>query len=379
MLKKTINIVTLSMGAGGAEKVISLLLPKLINDYNVNLILFNDIRHFFIPKEVNTYIIVEKNPESKKHKIFSFLATMNRYKSIVGSTKPDVSISFLPRPNIMNALFRFKDSKIILSERCYPSIAYKSNKYRYWLYKILIPVFYNRSDVVFSNSEHINNDLRLNFNVNTPLKVIYNPIELVDSEIISDFDDRDFDIIWVGKIVQIKNPLLLIKALALCEPNYKSVVLGAAIDTPLMEEARVLSQNIDIAFKGNVDNVNHYLNLSKILVLTSNSEGFPNVVLEAMSYGLPIISTNCLSGPLELLNENEEVFISEGEYLIVKYGILINVNDAIALSKAILMVLNNSDLYKALSEKSFERSKMYSTSNIYKKLIKIIDSERKDL
>lgn len=367
------------MGAGGAEKVISLLLPKLINDYNVNLILFNDIRHFFIPKEVNTYIIVQKNPESKKHKIFSFLATMNRYKSIVGSTKPDVSISFLPRPNIMNALFRFKDSKIILSERCYPSIAYKSNKYRYWLYKILIPVFYNRSDVVFSNSEHINNDLRLNFNVKTPLKVIYNPIELVDSEIISDFDDRDFDIIWVGKIVQIKNPLLLIKALVLCEPNYKSVVLGKAIDTPLMEEARVLSQNIDIAFKGNVDNVNHYLNLSKILVLTSNSEGFPNVVLEAMSYGLPIISTNCLSGPLELLNENEEVFISEGEYLIVKYGILINVNDAIALSKAILMVLNNSDLYKALSEKSFERSKMYSTSNIYKKLIKIIDSERKDL
>lgn len=357
------------MGAGGAEKVISLLLPKLLNDYNVNLILFHDVRHFEIPEEVSVCILDENNINTTIYKFFSTFRIIKAYKEILIKTNPDISISFLTRPNFLNTLTRFYNSKIIISERCYPSIAYKSSSIRYSLYKILIPVLYNKADIVFSNSKYINKDLIDNFKVKAPLEVIYNPIEDVDEKMFSDKDEKIIDIIWVGKLVDIKNPSLLIEALHSTEGSYKTTLLGAG---HLLLDLENKINGLDIAFKGRVSNVNEYLNKSKVLILTSNSEGFPNVILEGMSYGLPVIATNCKSGPLELLNDGKDVDIPIGEYKVVKYGILINVDDSKALSLSIDRVFNDLQLYDYLSNMSLQRVKDYSVDKIYSQLKNIL-------
>ena len=361
--KRTINILAISMGAGGAEKTISLLLPYLVKDFNVNLILFHDIRYFTIPQEVNVFIISKNNRTTSLFtKIISPITYYFRYKKILRLTNPDISISFLTRPNLLNTFVRRKNTKVIISERCFPSIAYKSNNFRYKLYKFLIPKYYNKADVLFSNSKYINQDLKDNFGVKVPMNVIYNPVEIpkVNLELYS--HQKDIDVIWVGKLYAIKNPALLIKAVSLCETNPFTCVLGEGV---LLEDIKSQSEEIRIKFEGRVNNVFDFLKKSKILILTSNSEGFPNVILEGMSYGLPIISTNCQSGPLEILNDNESVEILQGEFVIVKYGILVNVNDEVALSKAIDYLLSNSELYNQLVQASKVRSQNYSVSKIY--------------
>jgi len=351
------------MGAGGAEKTISLLLPYLVKDFNINLILFHDIRYFTISKQVNVFTISKNNNiTSLFSKIISPIFYYFRYKKILRLTNPDISISFLTRPNFLNCFVRRKNTKTIISERCFPSLAYKSNNLRYRLYKVLIPKYYNKADILFSNSKYINQDLKNNFGVRIPMRVIYNPIEIPEVSIENDLYQKNIDVIWVGKLYAIKNPSLLIRALHLSNTNPTVCVLGNGV---LLKETRLQSKGLSIKFEGTVNNVFDFLIRSKVLVLTSNSEGFPNVILEGMSYGLPIISTNCQSGPLEILNDNEYVEILQGEFIVAKYGILVNVNDEVALSKAIDYLLSNSELYNQLVKSSKIRSQNYSVEKIY--------------
>src|SRR5690606_37864112 len=146
--KKSISILTISLASGGAEKVISLLLPELVKSYNVYLILFYNVIHFDIPKEVKTIILNGSNSDKTTWKILNFPHFIIKYHRFLRKHKPDIAVSFLTRPNLINGMMkiRFPGLKIILSERGYPSINYKSSSFRYGLYKILIPILYNRAD-----------------------------------------------------------------------------------------------------------------------------------------------------------------------------------------------------------------------------------------
>ena len=122
-------------------------------------------------------------------------------------------------------------------------------------------------------------------------------------------------------------------------------------------------------------NVKEYLLNSDCFVLASNTEGFPNVLLEAMAVGLPVISTNCLSGPLEILNDNEPITIAKGEFYLAKYGILINVDDDIALSKAILFLRNNEDQRKTYCDLGFQKAQNFSLPKIYDQVKHLINNQ----
>ena len=126
---------------------------------------------------------------------------------------------------------------------------------------------------------------------------------------------------------------------------------------------------------GKVKNVCDYLLDSDCFILSSVTEGFPNVLIEAMAIGLPSISTNCMSGPLEILNDNEKVYIKEGEFYLAKYGILINVNDNIALAKAIKFYKENDDIRKKYSDLGYQKAKQYDLPKIYKEVKLLIDNE----
>ena len=93
-----------------------------------------------------------------------------------------------------------------------------------------------------------------------------------------------------------------------------------------------------------------------------------------MSLGVPVIATNCKSGPLELLNDNKEVTIEAGDFYKAKYGLLVNVDDNEGLAKAISYYRNNEDLRANYSDSSFVKAKQYDISVIGKQLKKLIDS-----
>lgn len=380
--KKNISILTIDYGAGGTERVISLLLKQLIKDYNVTLVLFYNYIDYEIPEGVALEVL--SSSMSRENTIFrkakdTALVTY-KYDRLIKRKNIEVSLAFLALPNIINGIMaiRNKNLRTVISERCFPSIMYQSNLSSKFLANYLFPYFYAKNDHLFSNSIHINQDLRDNFKVHMPMSVIYNPINVNENirklpeEIIA---SQVFKFINVGSLYHAKNQMMIIKTLPLLDAHSFHFV-HAGVGEMEREVKNTISEmdlESQVTFLGKISDVKQELMNYDCFVLSSITEGFPNVVLEAMSVGLPVIATNCMTGPLELLNDNEPVIIMDGEFLNCKYGILINIHDTQALAKALVYLKEHPEIRRKYSKLGFERAKRYDLASIYHEVKELLE------
>jgi len=381
--KRKIALFISAIGFGGAEKVVSLLLDELTKYFDVTLILFYDEIKLPINKNVNIIILSKPGETFKTSKFLKILDNIKfifKYIKAIKKGEIEVAVSFLARQNIMNGIAKALNPKLktIISERCFPSLMYKDDMATSFLTKLVIPFFYNKNDKLFSNSIYINNDLIANYNIKIDASVIYNPI-LTESRKpkLKQYKDLEdvFKVVTVGRLIAVKNQKSLIESLSLLPSNFYLEIYGDGdLANDLKEQTEALCIDERVNFNGNVSKIKSHIVDYHCFVLSSLTEGFPNVVLEAMSVGLPVISTNCMSGPLELLNDNEKVNILSGSFIKAKYGLLVNVDDAVGLSQAIKFLQNNIAERELYSRLSFERAKAYDVSNIGIHVKKLIDS-----
>ena len=123
----------------------------------------------------------------------------------------------------------------------------------------------------------------------------------------------------------------LIKAFALLRRQRMArlVILGEGnLRNKLTRLVEDLGVSADVDMPGFVSNPLAWMSRASLFVLSSASEGLPGVLIEAMAAGCPVVSTNCPSGPAEILENG-------------RYGSLVTVGDHIALAKAIAMTLNS--------------------------------------
>jgi len=381
--RKKISILLTSLTSGGAEKVISLLLKKLVVDFDVHLILIYDLIHFEIPGEVHTFVLSRKPLNTN----FSFLGKFteavkgtSRYLGILKRNKIDIAVSFLALPNLMNSLARMKHSKLrtIISERGFPTDN-TTSKISYYISKVFYPLLYNRNDKLFSNSVYINQDLAINFKIRIPMEVIYNPIEIPKLKVSPDQltgDDGLLKIVTVGTLSERKNQKMIIDAVAALNKGYELDIYG---NGPLNEELskRILKKGLSniVHLRGTVSDIYKYLVQYNCFVLSSKTEGFPNALLEAMAIGLPCISTNCLSGPLELLNGSQDtIFIEDGSFFKGKYGLLINNRDQKGLASALVYFKENPPERRKYGELAMKKALEYDLSTVYRQFKTFITS-----
>ncbi|MGO2335519.1 glycosyltransferase family 4 protein [Providencia sp.] len=173
-------------------------------------------------------------------------------------------------------------------------------------------------------------------------------------------------VISVGRLTEQKGFDLLIKAWFKVKAAYPDWCLWIVGDGEEKEnlENKIYKNNLSdviklIPFTSNIDSL--YKN-SNFYVMSSRFEGFPMVLLEACSYGLPIVSFNCLTGPSEIINGN---------------GILVKQNDieklALSIIEMIEMIETNNHSYLLYKEKSLEQANLFSIDLVIKKWTNLLE------
>ncbi len=158
-------------------------------------------------------------------------------------------------------------------------------------------------------------------------------------------------ILGVGRLVKQKNFATLIQAFARVRQQRPArlVILGDSdkreplVKPQLQRMIQELGLTEDVDLPGFVSNPYSYMAQANVFALSSIYEGFGNVVAEALAAGTPVVSTNCPSGPAEILDHG-------------KYGNLVPVKDAPALASAILMTLKQSPRPERLKQRAADFS-----------------------
>lgn len=344
-----------SLAGGGAERVVSQLVPYLENKgLDVYLVLMDNTCVYPFHTKIEPFFLENsKVTENSLLKLLKIPLLAYKYHVFLKKNKIQKSISFLTRPGFISVLTKFfnRQRAIIISVRSNSSNQYGYDNLQSWINTFLIKKLYPYADMIITNSKGNAEDLISNFNVpRYKIKTVYNPISIKTIHAIEskrDFFDTDFfNLISVGRLDEGKNHQLLIRSVE--KLKSKKVRLYIFGDGELRHELQKLIENFgleNIVFLMGFDsNPYQYLKAADLFVFASNHEGFPNVLLEAMTCNLPIVTTNCPSGPNEILEA--EIGYDYEEKLFAKYGILVPRNNEKEMTEAIVYMTDNTAYYK---------------------------------
>jgi len=384
------NIVFLinSMGSGGAERVVSLLIDDFIKKgLKVHLLVLNEDSVY----QVNDKVIFNSlTKTSNKHflvQLFdNFFIVPLRLKKYCVENNIDVVMSHLYRSNYANSICKVLGGRplSIGVQHSHASNSYSSKSIKDRFNRILIKKLLPHLDAITTVSKVMRMDLHNSFKI--PLRKLYyigNPIEIEKIKLKSKSDyegpikDNDFTFISLGSFVKRKNHELIIKsAQRINSLKFNLVIMGRG---ELKDYYLNLIEKYGMKHKIKLidfdENPFKFLANSHCLINSSNAEGLPMVMLESLACDLPIISTDCLSGPREILAPNSNLNYSlNSEIEVSDYGILTPTNDVDCLAEAMEFIIKNKVYRERLISNSKHRIAEFELKNISKEYIKLIDN-----
>ncbi|NOQ29779.1 MAG: glycosyltransferase [Helicobacteraceae bacterium] len=370
-MKKKLAILIYSLGAGGAEKVVTTLLPALIEKFDVTLVLMNETISYDL-KGFNNIHFLENSVATENGflKLLKLPFLAYKYKQFANKNCIDLSLSLLVRPNLIAILSKLMGSKstIIVSEHSLVSQQYSYKNLQSKINKFLIKIFYNHSDRIVAVSNGVAKDLTNNFHIKNQITTIYNPIELdeIDRKKVEevDFNFDKFTFITIGRLDDGKNHKLMISAFSkLTDRNTQLLIIGEGdLRAPLEKLSVDLGVEHRVFLIGQVSNPYKYLHRANCFLLTSKYESFGMVLVEALACDLPIISTECESGPIEILKTKE-----------FTYAILVENYSQELFTKAMQTLLSDRSLLELYKKSAKVRSHDFAKKIAIKQYVKLLD------
>lgn len=366
--------------------MVSLLLYELKNDFDVHLVLLSDAIEYDLPPEQKIHCFKQPASENGFIKIIKLPFLALRYKRFCRKNKIEASLSFLKRANYINCLSRIFGlrCKIIISERTHLSnyLNFVGGATRI-TGKLLTKKLYPRADLVITNAALIKLDLEENFNIDTNFQVIHNPVDInkIQEAAVANVDHSlfsTFTFISVGGFRAEKNYELLIEAFdTIKDLNCNLLFIGKGEEEiKLKNKVRELHLGSRIHFAGFDNNPYKYLSKASCFVLSSDFEGFPNSLQEALACQLPVISTDCHSGPREILAPGTDIRkMVTDEIEIARYGILVPIKNARLLAQAMRIVYSDSSVRNSLQAGALKRATDFDIPKIAGEFKQMISSE----
>lgn len=392
---KNIAFFTVTLSNGGAERVVSYLSKEFPEEYNRYVIVsyLSEEHYEYGGQLINLDV---KPADNVLGKVSNYFKRINKLRKIKKELNLDTTISFLDGANVVNILSRVND-KIIISIRNHKSQELSGKKGA--IVMKIMSRMYRKADKVIAISGGVEKDLLENFNVpKEKVKVIYNPIDInkIEKAAAEEIDEslkyifEKPTIVNVGRLTNQKAQWSLIRAFSKVAEKNENINLAILGQGELKEDLEKLIAEYNLQDRvfllGFQSNPFKYVSKSSVFVLSSLFEGLGNVVLEALACNVPIISTDCKSGPREILAPGTSLDKKIESAETNEYGILIPVmnnpleNKSLELSKeeeiladTILSLINDKEKMEKYITRSKQRVNNFEINTIVNEWIKIIE------
>jgi glycosyltransferase involved in cell wall biosynthesis len=340
---------------GGADTSISRLINNLNkNIYEIDFITLGKANLKLNEKVKNKVKIIKINSSRTILSIFKIRNYLNDDK--IKKYKKYIFFSNQNFANIISffILYKLNWIKQILIERNHLDEFKYNRSYKNYFIKLLIKFLYKKADKVIGISKKLSHDLA-NF-ANCKVQTIYNPA--YDKEIYSlskvkiFFKKKKKIILSIGRLENQKDHITLLKAFkeSLKKIDSLLIIIGyGSKKDKILHFIKINKLNNNVIILDKITNPYPYLKRSDLFILTSLYEGFGNVLTEAIMFKIPTISTDCNSGPKEILLNG-------------KGGDLVEIGDYKNLSKKIITNLQKKDNKKI--KFAYQQLKRFSIKKI---------------
>lgn len=320
------------LGYGGAERSFAALSVWLATECDVYPVVFNKENDQVHPTSVPILSLDVPTAATLLGKVRSLIQRIYRLKRLKRSLRIDVSISFLEGADYLNLLSTMGEV-VIFSVRGSKRYDLRISASLGWFrHKILIPLFYRRADRLVCVSEGLRREMITDYGI--PADKVVTIHNAYDSgslremakapldPILSTWFQRFETLIAVGRMSPEKGFLQLLDVFKRLSDHRADVRLVFIGDGELEEEMvkRCNRHNLRYAYFSNKEEIHSetrvlflgyqknpyaYIGRSKLFVLSSLTEGFPNALAEAMAVGTPVAAANCPYGVMEILQGDD--------------------------------------------------------------------------
>jgi glycosyltransferase involved in cell wall biosynthesis len=361
-----------SLSGGGAERVMTTILDRSgrwRDAFDISLAILDEEPVAYPPPQWVTVHRLDCR--------FGTARSLLRLRNLVGRERPDLTLSFLTRANVANAFaMAGRQRPWIVSERANTAVQLGTGP-RSLVSRSLVRWAYPRASKVIAVSQGVGEGLANGFSVPVEkIEVINNPVDVAKVlDMAAENPGLNIEppyVIALGRLVEVKNFSLLLNAFARSQISGRLVIAG---EGPLRPSLERLASELGIADRvvmpGFLKNPYPLLARADAFALTSNAEGFPNVVLEALALSVPAVATNCRSGPAEILDGKSREEVS-GLH-VGKAGIVTPVGD-VELFAAGLRAIRLPGMRARFVEQGKQQLDNYSIENVLERYWRTIES-----
>jgi len=359
-MKKRILFLVSSMQGGGSERIAAVLCNHWADqEHDVTLVpTFSGHGECVYPLDERVRLVYLADRVGTTHRsLGTFIKRFFSLRSMIREFQPHVIVSFLPHVNIIALFAAFGTAvPVVVSERSYPPMVPLP---LYW--RILRRLTYPLANAVVIQTEQGSDWLRTCCPSAKawviPNPVVY-PLPLCEPYISPQelLKAGRKVVLAVGRIGREKGFDILIHAFALLAKEYDNwdlVILGKGDERACLESL-VEKHNLTerVYFPGYVGNLSEWYESADMYVMSSRFEGFPNALVEAMAYGLPVVSIDCATGPRDIIrHELDGLLVSSGE-------------GEIGLADAMRRLMADESVRRLLSERAKQVRERFSITHI---------------